>query len=217
MAALPPDAAYDAQIAGLQRQRDDTLANLTQGRAGGLLDYGYTEGPGGALAFDPNNPFSKAALLKVTYDRSRRSSAQSMGAGGQLYSGAFQNQQDLVNRNELQGNDALQKSLSRFLAQTTQQRTAAGTNYETSAGSAYGERVSRFQSNPAYSPATPGDPVAAATAAAAAVPAAAGKPAAARSPGSSYISGYQNIPQYKNVNGKLYRMTASGKWMPLKP
>ena len=73
---LPPDAAYDAQMLLLARQRDQGLANLAGERVRTLGDYGFTEGIGGSLAFDPNNPFSKAALLKKNYDQSRRASAQ---------------------------------------------------------------------------------------------------------------------------------------------
>src|SRR4051812_13316197 len=45
---LPPDASYDAQIASLQQQRANQLAQVTQARTGTLLDYGFTEGPNGA-------------------------------------------------------------------------------------------------------------------------------------------------------------------------
>lgn len=150
---LPPDASYDAQIASLQRQRADQLAQVTQARTGTLTDYGFTEGPNGALAFDPRNPFSKAALLKKAYDTNRRSTGQSMGAGGQLYSGAFQNAQDLVNRNQLQSEDAMRKAIIGFLAQNTRQRASAGTNYELAAQQAEADRIGRFQTNPLYDPA----------------------------------------------------------------
>lgn len=175
---LPPDASYDAQIAALQRQRDDQIAALVQQRSSGLLDYGFTEGPSGALAFDPNNPYSKAALLKKTYDTNRRSTGNSMAAGGQLYSGAYQNAQDLISRNQLQSEDSLQRALIGFLAQNTQRRTAAGTNFETAAMQAYGDRVGRFQSNPLYDPAS-GALSASAGTGGASTPAPAAAPAAA--------------------------------------
>jgi hypothetical protein len=151
---LPPDASYDQSVALLQRQRDEGLAGITANRQQGLSSYGFTEGPNGTLAVDPNNPFSQASLLKKSYDTSRRSTGQTMASGGQMYSGAFQNAQDLVNRNELQGNDQLQKSVAAFLAKNTQAGKEAGTNYEIAAGQAYGDRVGRFQSNPLYDPAT---------------------------------------------------------------
>jgi hypothetical protein len=171
MSNLPPDAAYDAAMAALAQRRDFDLAALTQARSAGLLEYGFTEGAGGALAFDPNNPFSKAALLKQTFDRSRRGSAQQMGSTGQLYAGAFQNAQDFVNRGELQQSDAMQKALQQFLARNTQSGAEARLNYETGAGQAYGQRVENFRSNPLYEPAASGAGGAPAAAPTAATPA----------------------------------------------
>lgn len=187
---LPPDASYDAAIAGLQRQRGDTLAGLTQARTSGLSDYGFQEGPNGALTFDPNNPFSKAAVMKKSYDTNRRSNAQSLGAGGQQYSGAFQNAQDLVNRNQVQGEDALQKSLIGFLARNTQGVTQANTGYETAAGQAYGDRVSRFGENPLYDPASAQQPVAPVNAAAVPAASTSKRPKRPKGVGASAISGY---------------------------
>jgi hypothetical protein len=173
---LPVDASYDAQVAALQQQRANTLAALAGERTRSLSDYGFQEGPNGALTFDPNNAFSKAAVMKKTYDTNRRSTAQSMGSGGQLYAGSFQNAQDLIGRNQLQSEDALQKNVAAFLARNTGQRTDALTGYETAVGQAYGDRVGRFQNNPLYDPAsgmwtnpdgTPATPPPAAAAAAA--------------------------------------------------
>lgn len=154
LANLPVDASYDQAIALLQRQRDEGIAAITGERARTLSDYGFQEGANGALTFDPNNPLSKASVMKKTYDTNRRSTAQSLGAGGQLYSGAFQNAQDLINRNQIGSEDALTKNLQAFLARNTGQVKDAGTQYELAAGQAYGDRVGRFQSNPNYDPAT---------------------------------------------------------------
>jgi hypothetical protein len=166
-APLPVDATFDAQIGGLENRRDSTLAGLTGGRTRGLAEYGFTESafdPAtqemGALAFDPNNPFSKAALLKKTFDTAHRSAGQSMGAQGQLYAGAYQNQQDLLGRNQLQGEDSLQKSLAAFLSGNSGQRTQAQTDFELDSGQAFGDRVSRANTNPLYSPTTPEIPAA---------------------------------------------------------
>jgi len=151
---LPVDASYDAALASLTRQRDEGIAGIIGERSRTLSDFGFQEGPNGMLTFDPNNPFSRAAVMKHTSDVNRRSTAQTLGSGGQLYSGAFQNAQDLINRNQLQGEDALTKNLQAFLARNTGQRKETLTNYELAAGQAYGDRVGRFQSNPLYDPAT---------------------------------------------------------------
>lgn len=184
LANLPPDASYEQAIALLQRQRDEGLAGLLQQRQGSLLDYGFREGPNGALTFDPNNPRSKAAELKRAYDTNRRSTGQSLASQGQLYSGAYQNAQDLVNRNQLGAEDTMQKSLIGFLARNTQARKQTLTGYETSAQDAYGDRIGRFQANPLYDPAASSvDPVTGSPAAASA-PAAAARATTPRSPAS---------------------------------
>jgi len=145
---LGADPGYLAAEAAARQQRDVTLGGLTQQRASGLGDYGYSEGAGGALTVDPNNPFSKAALLKQSYDRSRATSGQRMASAGQLYAGAFQNQQDLVNRGQLQSEDALQKSLIRFLAQNTQSAKQAQAGYGTTTSQAASDAAARFAANP---------------------------------------------------------------------
>src|SRR5262245_56408860 len=72
-AALPVDPVYLAQMGSLERQRELGYADVTGERTRGLSDYGYKEGAigpktgYGALSIDPNNPFSKAALLKRNY------------------------------------------------------------------------------------------------------------------------------------------------------
>jgi hypothetical protein len=140
---LPPDAAYEQQIGALGAQRDTTLAGLATERQGGLLGYGYTQDQSGELAFDPNNPYSRAAVLKRHYDESRRGSGTSLAAQGQLYSGAYQTAQDYGNQQELQSSDALQKQLLAFLGRNTASAAQAGSAYETGVGAAGSDRLSR--------------------------------------------------------------------------
>jgi hypothetical protein len=193
--AAPPDPIYLARLNSLGLQRDQDYADIGGARTQGLLDYGFNEDPAGGLAFNPNDPFSKASLLKRTYDTSRRTTAQSMGSTGGLYSGAFQSGQDVVNRNQLQDEDALQKSLQSFLAQNTSARARAGTAYQIGAGEALGESLGRIDTNPLYEPT--------ATAPVAAAPAAAVQ--AARGTG---------LPQ-KTVNGRrFYQRASDKKWIP---
>lgn len=195
---LPVDATYDQQVAALQRQRDNTLAALTQQRTSSLSNYGFTEGPNGTLAFDPNNPFSQAALLKKNYDTNRRSTGQTLAAGGQMYSGAFQNAQDLINRNQLQSEDSLSKQVLNFLMRNTSAATEARTGYETAAGQAYGDRLSRFQSNPNYDPAS-GAPDA---------------PGAAPAPSTAVSKG---APVTKTARGFVWAQNSNGTWRKVRP
>lgn len=151
--ALPPDPVYDASEAAARSNRDTSLAGLSQQRTGQLIGYGYSEDPvSGALAFNPLDPFSKASLLKKTYDQSRARTAQSMGSTGGLYAGAFQQGQDIVNRGQVQGEDALQRSLTSWLAQNTAGRQRAQTKYETDVSTAAGASAGRASTSPLYSP-----------------------------------------------------------------
>jgi len=194
---LPPDASYDDQIALLQRQRDEGIAGIVGERSRTLTDYGFQEGPNGAITFDANNPFSKASIMKKTYDTNRRSTAQSLGAGGQLYSGSFQNAQDLVNRNQLQSEDALLSNVQAFLTRNTGQQKAAGTNYELAAGQAYADRVGRFQSNPLYDPAT-----------------AESTPATKAALGPTKATAAVGRPQKTMHGQRFYQRASDKKWIP---
>jgi hypothetical protein len=60
---LPVDASYDAQVAALQQQRANTLAALAGERTRSLSDYGFQEGPNGALTFDPRNTGQRTDAL----------------------------------------------------------------------------------------------------------------------------------------------------------
>lgn len=149
----PPDPIYDDEIAGLSKARDTTTTNLGQGREAELLGYGYTEDAStGALAFDPNNPFSRASLLKRNYDVSRARTGNQMASGGQLYAGAYQTQQDSINRGQMGAEDSLQKSLTSWLSDNTQRKAQAGLDYEAGAGRAAAGRAARALDSPLYTP-----------------------------------------------------------------
>ena len=115
-----------------------------------------------------------------------------MGAGGQGFSGAFQNSQDAINANQAQDQAKMRTALTEYLAGNTTARTKAQTGYETGAMTAEGDRQGRISTNPLY------DPQAAPT------------PAA---PTKSSVS--LNAPK-KTVNGKqFYQRASDKKWIPL--
>ena len=124
-------------IAGRTAQRDSTLAGLTARKPQVLADYGYTAtgydetGAPTGLTFDPNNPFSKAALLKKNYDQQQAGTQNSMAARGQLYAGSLRNQ-TASNEFGYQGNnDALVKALTAALVGLAGQERSARTTYDT--------------------------------------------------------------------------------------
>jgi hypothetical protein len=209
--APPPDATYEQQVATYRRNRDDQLAALATGRQTGLSDYGYnaTFDPTGAvtgLSVDPNNPFSKAALLKRTFDQSRKANVTGFANQGQLYSGALQTTQDESQRSQAQGEDAQQKSLIQFLTQNLGSQKKAQTDFDTNVAAAESDRLSRIADSPLYSPSQD-------TPAGAAV--AAGKPAASSAALEVWQKGTYKGRKATYKNGKWYYATASGKLAPI--
>jgi hypothetical protein len=214
---LPVDSTYDSDIAGYDRTRRDTKTGLVGERDRGLKEYGFTEDPTSkALAFDPNNPFSRASLLKKNYDVSRASTGQNMGSRGQLYAGAYQTAQDSINRGQLGDEDTLQKSLGAFLAGNTGAMTDADTLYENNAATADARRTLRAPNdNPLYSPtaALPKPVIAPAVAPVVAAPKKPAKPAKRLTtlkagPG---VKATKNTTVKKTKNGRTVTYTTSTK------
>jgi hypothetical protein len=150
---LPPDPAYQAAIGALQGSRDNTEAGLAQQRAAGLSAYGYTEDPNThAIAFDPNNPYSQAALMRKRAEQAKTGNTTSYAAAGQLYAGSLQNAQNANTDQFNQSNDALTKAVQNFLAQNTIAANAAGDAYNSGAAGALGDSVARASAAPAVGP-----------------------------------------------------------------
>lgn len=76
---------------------------------------------------DMTNPFSKAALLKQSYETSQRGTKNSLAARGLLRSGAYQNSLNTIQRNFDQGKDSLNKELQRVLEEANIQYDEATT------------------------------------------------------------------------------------------
>jgi hypothetical protein len=151
----PPDAAFTAEAEGLGETYRKDLVGNTEGRKRGLSDYGFLEDETtGGLTFDANNPFSRAALLKKNYDTQRARTGQSMAMGGNLYAGAGQHSQDLVNADQLGAEDTLQKSLGEFLLGNTDSKRRIGEDYARGLRNADESRLGRINDNPLYSPTT---------------------------------------------------------------
>lgn len=197
---LPLDPTYEATIGGLQKKRDELLAGYTAQRPRVLADYGYTaagydsSGAPTGLAFDPNNPYSRASLAKKVYDQNQAGTQNSMAARGQLYAGSLDSAKAFNESRYQQGSDALLKSLTEQLVGIAQGERGAKTDYELGAGQAYGDSVSRAQNAP---PA----PVAAAP--------------AAQSGGSAYNPYTPGTPQwaaYAKQHGQSWKTDSKGRW-----
>jgi hypothetical protein len=154
---LPVDPVFDQSVGALGRTRDDTIAGLEGQKTSTLADYGYsaTYNPDGSVAsltVDPNNPFSRAAQLKKSYDQAKTGTGNSLAAQGQLYSGALANAQNANDTGYSQGQNTLEKSLGSILAGIIGGERTARSDFETGKGTAFGDRVTRAGSNPLYSP-----------------------------------------------------------------
>lgn len=91
--------------------RDRWLADATaQWQRGDLAaDYGF-DATGG---IDPNNPYSRAALLQENYRRSLRGTTNNYASAGQMYSGARHRALDEGTRQYSIGFDQLQRGYQR--------------------------------------------------------------------------------------------------------
>jgi hypothetical protein len=147
--SLPPDPAYQLTIGNLDKTQSDTLAGLTQQRGAGLQQYGYTEDPTThAIAFDPHNPYSQAALLRQHYQQAKTGNTTSYAAQGQLYAGSLQNAQNASTDSYNASDNALTRAVINFLATNTQQQTSAGDAHDYNAGLALGQSVASAPTNP---------------------------------------------------------------------
>jgi hypothetical protein len=197
---LPVDPAFDDQIGGLTKTRDDTIAGLVAQRTGTKLDFGYDEtlnpdGTVAALTFDPLNVNSRAAQMKKRYDQSKAGTTNSLAARGQLYSGAMANAQGANDSNYSTSSDSLQKSLLKYLAGNRIDQGAARSNFETNAGIAGGDRITRAINASAANTSAPTS--------------AADAPAAASSAAKVDLSKWVSTA-YKNANGSQVRVFGDG-------
>lgn len=124
----------DNTVTGVNATLTNTLAGLTAQQTNSLLDYGYTAAPGAngeldlsTLKVDPNNPFSKAALLQRSFDQAQRGNRTSYAARGHLYSGALQNAQNESRHQFEAGSNQLQRGLGGTLAELARRRQTAKT------------------------------------------------------------------------------------------
>jgi hypothetical protein len=150
---LPPDPAYQMTMGGLTQTRDRHDRGLQQQRGAGLQEYGYTEDPNThAVAFDPNNPYSQAALLRKHYQQAKTGNTTSYAAKGQLYAGSLQNAQNASTDQFNASDDALTRGIINFLAANTTAQTTAHNAFNTNAGIALGQSVHDAPNNPLYNP-----------------------------------------------------------------
>lgn len=151
----PIDPVYDAEVAGYGQQKGDTLASIALANSQALTNAGYSaqyDGSGNvtSLGFDPNNPYSQAALAQRVYKQAKTGTDNSLAARGQFTSGA---RVDAQNNNDFQysaGEDARQKAVTQFLARQGLASTGAKNTYDTNVGISGANKLVRA-TNASYS------------------------------------------------------------------
>lgn len=146
----PVDPQYDAEVADATAQKKRRLASL-QYRAGQLgSEFGYgvafndATGQAAAGAEDLNNPFSRLAMLKRAYQTQQNVTSQGMGAAGQLYSGALENQNASDRFSDEAQRDALQREFAARLGGLTAEGGEITGAYDTAVNvTAPGNRLAR--------------------------------------------------------------------------
>lgn len=203
---LPTDAQFVGDVDALMRRAGAQRARIAQDRASLYSSSGYTPtfDPSGnltALAEDPTNPFSRAAVLREQFQRSRTDAANS----GAMYAGSAVKRQGMVNDAENQASYGLKQDFlgrARGLNyQESQIGPDAGERYRTALGNA----IARHTGDPA--PPTPA-PVQQATAQAPHVNTIAGSKNYGRRYTIVTVDG-RRFHQYRDPStGRLYRVPA---------
>lgn len=105
--AMPVDPIYDETVNATTLNYAQTLqrAQYARGQLGSEFGIGVT--PQGSVYDDHSNPFSRAAVMQLAYDRQRAGNTNSYAARGQLYAGSLQDAQNEGARSHLQNRDAL--------------------------------------------------------------------------------------------------------------
>ena len=138
------------EIGAARNQLTDTTAGLDRQGKEALDSYGY------AGTFDPNgvlsgvgevnyaNPFSRASLLKRSYDQGVRGNTNRMAARGQLYAGSLVNAQNDTLWNRQRGEDANVRGLQSLIGGLLSRRQQANTAFGRAEISARGSNMARW-------------------------------------------------------------------------
>lgn len=147
--AVPKDAVYNAQAANYARDRDNTLAGIAREQNQALAEYGYTgrfdaAGNLTGRTVDPNNPFSRAALLKRNYDQRSGANTNSYASRGLLQSGAYSAAKDRTDFENLRGINENERNFDALIGSLIGRTAAAHTNYDTGITQAGADNLARL-------------------------------------------------------------------------
>jgi len=145
--AMPWDTNYETRVSGINRSRDTELASIQDDENRAKQEYGFD---------DLSDPFNKLKTMERLYQQSKAGAGNSMAAGGQLYSGAYQQAQNQLGYAEAQDRDSLRRSYDDVLGGLQQRRLGVKTEAEEDISEADYDRILAALQN---RPEDPGAPV----------------------------------------------------------
>lgn len=143
----PVDPQLDADLGSANRNRSQQMISLAAERASLGSNYGFGVNAQGGVYDDLSNPFSRAAVMQLMIDRSKLGAATSMGARGQLYSGAFQDEQNRVTTDGQRSRDALIREFLSASGSITQRELQASNNFDDASAAARAASIQRTLAN----------------------------------------------------------------------
>jgi hypothetical protein len=143
-APMPWDAQYNSSVAGADKNYGDKYAYLQSKRLTTEQNFGIDPG----FNDYANNPYSRAALLRKSYDTAVRGSTNSYAAAGHLYSGSLHNAQGANRGAYDQGYDALNKEYLASLGDIDHESAQALEDRENARNEAEWQRLQTAQGEP---------------------------------------------------------------------
>lgn len=141
---MPWDAQFELASAGAEKGYGDKQAYLGSKRL--ITQQGYGMDPG--FNDYANNPFSRAALLRQSFDSATRGTTNSYAAGGHLYSGALHNAQGANRSSYDQNYDSLNREYLTDLGDIDREGAQALEDREGKINDAGWQRLQTAQSQP---------------------------------------------------------------------
>jgi hypothetical protein len=120
-APAPWNTAEQLSDAGAEAKYNNALLNAGYKKQAYETEYGLDPGYNDYKA----NPYSRAALLEQTFQRANRAGTTSLGAAGQLYSGASQNAETYNREHNAQERNSLESAYRKALQGVTEEEAGA--------------------------------------------------------------------------------------------
>lgn len=220
---LPWDVQYEGDVGRITTGRDGTFGLLDEQENRLGLEYGiefdrtpvdvngdgkpdYTKATNFRIAdnVDVTNPYSRAALLKKSWQQARTGNTNSMAAAGQLYSGAYNRAQRNTDDQYQQGQNGLLTGFGTASGEITGNRFQVWTGAEEALGEAGRTRLETALNAP--TPPAPGPS-----------PAPAPPPVPAKQALEQWLGARgATLKDVKWTDrGMFYQRPSDGKWIPV--